>query len=96
MTRPELRGAEEGRKGETKERKGRGRKEVVKRKGRGEREREGKEKREIFTIVGRIAMFGMGQRWKQEKKSTSKNETSISEIRGVSMRIGGILILRYT
>lgn len=100
MTRPELRGTEEGRKGETKERRGRGRKEVVKRKGRGERvereRRERKEKREIFTIVGRIAMFRMGQRWKQEKKGTSKNETSISEIRGVSMRIGGILILRYT
>lgn len=49
MTRPELRGAEEGRKGETKERRGRGRKEVVKRKGRresGEREREEREKRE--------------------------------------------------
>lgn len=55
MTRPELRGAEEGRKGETKERRGRGRKEVVKRKGRGEsgeRERGEREKRkEKFLLL---------------------------------------------
>lgn len=55
MTHPELRGAEEGRKGETKERRGRGRKEVVKRKGRresGERERGEREKRkEKFLLL---------------------------------------------